>query len=62
VALVADAVGMAALVLLAGCLPGNAKLRSDLRPPEAMADSGVDEHRQFCFGIISLDPDLPDLL
>ena len=60
--LMADTARMAALVLLTSCLPGHAKLRGDLRPPEALADGGVDEHRQLRFGIVSLDPDLPDLL
>jgi hypothetical protein len=60
VVLVADAVGMAALVLLAGRLPGHAKLRGNLRPPNALADGGLDEHRQFCRGIVSLDPGVPD--
>jgi hypothetical protein len=59
---VAVAVGMAALVLLTGCLPSHPKLRGDLRPPNALADSGVDEHRQLRLSIVSLDPDLPDLL
>ena len=58
--LVAGAAGMAALVLLAGCLPGHAKLRGDLRPPEALADGRFDELRQFCLGLVSLDPNLPD--
>jgi hypothetical protein len=48
--------------LLTGCLPGHAKLRGDLRPPDVLADGSVDEHRQFCLGIVSLDPDEPDLL
>ena len=61
-ALVAVGAGMAALVLLTGCLPSHPKLRGDLRPPAALADSGVDEHRQLCLSIVSLDPDLPDLL
>lgn len=59
---VADAIGMAALVLLTGCLPGHTKLRGDLRPSDSLADGSVDEHRQLCLGIVSLDPDLPDLL
>lgn len=59
---VADAIGMAALVLLTRCLPGHTKLRGDLRPSDSLADGSVDEHRQLCLGIVSLDPDLPDLL
>lgn len=59
---IADAIGMAALLLLTGCLPGHTKLRGDLRPSDSLADGSVDEHRQLCLGIVSLDPDLPDLL
>jgi hypothetical protein len=55
-------VGMAAQVLLAGCLPSHAKLRGNLWPPKPLADGGVDEFRQFCFGVVSLDPGVPDLL
>jgi hypothetical protein len=60
--LVAATVGMAAQVLLAGCLPGHAELRGNLWPPDTLADGGVDEFRQFCFGVVSLDPDVPDSL
>jgi hypothetical protein len=48
--------------LLADCLPGHAELRGNLWPPDTLADGGVDEFRQFCFGVVSLDPDVPDLL
>jgi hypothetical protein len=43
-----DAVTMAALVVLAGCLPGHAQPGGDLRPPDAEADSLVNEHCEFC--------------
>ena len=56
------ALGMAAQVLLASCLSGYAKLRSDLRPPKAAPDRRVNQDRQFCFGLIALDPDVLDLL
>ena len=62
VVLAANASGMATLVLLTGCLPGHTKLRGDLRPPDALADGSVDEHRELCLGIVSIDPDVPDSL
>ena len=62
IGLVAAPVGMAAQVLLAGCLPGHAELRGNLWPPDTLADGGVDEFRQFCFGVVSLDPGVPDSL
>jgi hypothetical protein len=58
----AGALGMSALVPLARALPGHAKLRSDLRPADALADSSLDEHRQFFLGFVSLDARLPDPL
>ena len=39
---------MAALVVLAGRLPGHAQPGGDLRPPDAEADSLVNEHCEFC--------------
>ena len=42
------AVTMAALVVLAGRLPGHAQPGGDLRPPDTEADSLVNEHREFC--------------
>ena len=56
------ALGMAAQVLLASCLSGYAKLRSDLRPSQAAPDRSVNQDRQFCFGLVALDPDVPDLV
>ncbi len=44
--LMAGAVAMAALVVLAGRLPGHAEPGGDLRPPDAQADTVVDEHRE----------------
>jgi hypothetical protein len=58
----AGATGVSALVLLASGLPGHAKLRSDLRPADALADGSLDEDRQFFLGFVSLDPRLPDSL
>jgi hypothetical protein len=58
----AGTTGVSPLVLLASGLPGHAKLRSDLRPSDALADGSVDEDRQFFLGFVSLDPRLPDPL
>jgi len=45
--LTAGAVTLAAPVVLAGRLPGNAKPRSDLWPPDAHADRLIHQHREF---------------
>jgi hypothetical protein len=45
--LTAGAVTVAALVVLAGRLPSNAKPRGDLRPPDTHADRLVHQHREF---------------
>jgi hypothetical protein len=39
---------MTTLVVLAGRLPGHAQPGGDLRPPDAEADSLVNEHCEFC--------------
>jgi hypothetical protein len=61
-ALVAATAQVSALVLLASSLPGHAKLRRDLRPADALTDGRVDEHREFCLGIVSLETHQPDSL
>ena len=45
--LMAGAVAVAALVVLAGRLPGHAKTGGDLRPPDAHADRLIYQHREF---------------
>lgn len=42
---------MAALVVLTGRLPGYAEPGSNLGPPDAQADSLLDQLREFCFGL-----------
>ena len=39
------AVAVAALIVLAGCLPGDAKLGGDLRPSDPEADGVLDQCR-----------------
>lgn len=43
---------MAALVVLAGCLPGDAKLSRDFRPADAQADSMIDQRFQLCLCLL----------
>jgi hypothetical protein len=45
--LTAGVVAVAALVVLAGCLPGHAKPVGDLGPPDTQADGVVDQHREL---------------
>jgi hypothetical protein len=60
--LVTGAITMTALVLLAGRLPGHAKLSSDLRPSDAQVDSVVDQHCEFRLCLLLRDPGAPDSL
>jgi len=60
--LLAGAVAMAALVVLACRLPCHSEPGGDLRPPDALIDGMVDEHRQFCLRLVPHVPDVPDLL
>jgi len=62
VALVTDATGMAALVLLPSSLPGDTELHGDLRPSNALTDRRVDEHRELRVGVVSLETHDPDAL
>ena len=62
VVLAVAAFGMAAQVLLASCLSGHTKLRRDLRPPQIAPNCSVRQDRQFCFGLVSFDPGVLDLL
>jgi hypothetical protein len=41
---------MAALVVLAGCLPGHAQPSGNVRPSDAHGDGVVDQHREFGLG------------
>ena len=52
---------MAALVVLAGCLPGDAELGGDLRPPDAEADGAVDQDLEFGLGVFSCESGAIDL-
>lgn len=56
------AVAVAALVALAGRLPGYAKLGRDLRPADAQAYRMVDQHRELRFCRLSHDLDTLDPL
>jgi hypothetical protein len=60
--IVAGASAMAALVLLAGCLPGHAELGGDLWPPGAQVYGLVDQRCEFRFGLLLRDSGVPDLL
>jgi hypothetical protein len=55
-------VAMAALVVLARCLPGDSELGGDLWPPDAQIDGMVDEHREFRVCLVLHVPDVLDLL
>lgn len=56
------AAGMMAQVLLAGSLSRDAEPRCDLRPSNALTDGSLDKDRQLSFSLVSLDPDVLDLL
>ena len=55
-------VPVAALVLLAGSLPGYAEPCGDLRPADAQADGVVDEQGQFRFRLLLRDAHTLDAL
>jgi hypothetical protein len=57
-----SAAGMMAQVLLAGSLSRNAEPRCDLWPCNALTDGSIDKDRQLSFSLVSLDPDVLDLL
>ena len=58
----AGVVAVAALVMLAGCLPGHAELVGDLRPPDAEGDGVVDQHCELRLFLLLRNPGAPDLL
>jgi hypothetical protein len=60
--LMAGAVAMAALVVLACCLPGDPEPGGDLWPSNALIDGLVDERREFCFCFVPHVPGVLDLL
>lgn len=60
--LVVALLAMAALVMLAGCLPGDSELGGDLWPPDAQIDGMVDEHGEFRVCLVPHVPDVLDLL
>lgn len=53
---------MAALVMLAGRLPGDSELGGDVWPPDAQINGMVDEHREFRVCLVPHVPDVLDLL
>ena len=55
-------VAMAALVALAGRLPGHPEPDGDLRPPDALIDGMVDERREFRLCLVPREPGVLDLL
>ena len=57
-----DVLTVTTLVMLAGRLPGHAKLGGDLRPPDALADGVVDERRNHRLGLLLRNPGAPDPL
>lgn len=56
------AVPVAALIVLAGCLPGHAKLGGDLRPSDAEADGVVDQCRKLRLCLLLRNLGAPDPL
>ena len=58
----AGALTVAALVLLAGRLPGHAKLGGDLRPPDAQVYGMIDQRCEFRLGLLLYGSGVPDLL
>ena len=54
------AVAVTALIVLASCLPGHAKLDGDLRPSDAEADGVVDERRKLRLCLLLRNPGSPD--
>lgn len=57
--LAAGVFAVAALVMLAGSLPGHPELCGDLWPADAQADGMVYEHREFRLGLFPRKPDAP---
>jgi hypothetical protein len=55
------AVAVSALVVLARCLPGDAELGRDLRPPDAEVDGAVDQDLEFGLGVFSCESGAIDL-
>ena len=60
--LMAGVVAVAAPVVLACCLPGDPEPGGDLRPPDALLDGLVDEHREFRLCLVPHVPGVLDLL
>jgi hypothetical protein len=60
--LMAGAVAVAALVVLACCLPCHSEPGGDLWPPDALIDGIVDERREFCLCLVPHVPGVLDLL
>ncbi len=58
----AGVAAVAALVLLAGRLPGDAEPGGDLRPPDAHVYGLVDQRCEFRLDFLLRDSGLPDLL
>jgi hypothetical protein len=58
--LAAGTVTVAALVVLAGCLPGDAELGGDLWPRNAEFDGVVDQRREFGFCLHLRNAGAPD--
>ncbi|HXZ69614.1 MAG TPA: hypothetical protein VEH31_01930 [Streptosporangiaceae bacterium] len=57
-----DPIAVAALVVLAGRLPGHAEPGRDFWPPDAQADGVVDEHHEFGLCRFPREPDAFDPL
>jgi hypothetical protein len=55
-------VTVAALIVLASCLPGHAKLGGDLRPSEAEVNGVVDKCRKLRLCLLLRNPGAPDPL
>jgi hypothetical protein len=58
----ANPIAVAALVVLAGRLPGHAEPGGDFWPPDAQADGVVDEHRELRRCRLPREPDALDPL
>jgi hypothetical protein len=62
VVLMAGAIAMAALVVLACCLPCHSEPDGDLWPPDALIDGIVDERGEFRLCFVPHVPSVLDLL
>jgi hypothetical protein len=60
--LTAGEIAMAALVVLAGRLPGDAKTGGDLRPPDAHVDRLIHQYREFGIRLLPGESGAFDLL